>query len=80
MNPPSPTLGEQTSPSSLEQEFPHTASGPSTSAPAAHSFLASSHDPRTPQASGQNSSHSCSHCREQSKGMLAAGPAGLPET
>lgn len=78
MNPPSPTLGEQTGPSSLEQEFPHPASGPSTSAPAAHSFLASSHAPQTPQASGQNSSHSCSRYRERSKGLLAAGAAGLP--
>lgn len=54
-------------------------SGPSTSDPATYSFLASSHDPQPPQASGQNSSHSCSHCKERkAKTCWQLGAEGLP--
>lgn len=57
--------GEQTSPPNLGQEFPHTASLVPSPLPQPHTLLASPHGPQTPQVSGQNSSHNCTHCKQK---------------
>lgn len=70
--------GEQTSPPSLEQEFPHAASLVPPRLRPPHTFLASSHHPPPPQASGQNKSLSCSRCRQKQEHVGSWG-RGIPQ-